>query len=116
MDRIASLRAFCRIVERGSVARAAEDLGVSAPLLSRELKTLEAALGVTLLARTTRAMSVTDHGRRYYHDAQEILAAMTRMDERAKAGSGRVAGELKINAPASFGQTVLVPKRQTPRS
>lgn len=62
MDKLSVMNAFCRIVERGSFARAAEDLGVSPALLSREVKLLEEGLGASLLTRTTRRMSLTDHG------------------------------------------------------
>lgn len=54
MDKLSVMNAYCRIVERGSLARAADDLGVSAALLSRELKLLEQSLGCELLTRTTR--------------------------------------------------------------
>ncbi len=60
VDKLSVMHAFRRIVERGSFARAAEDLGVSPALLSREVKLLEESLGTTLLTRTTRSMSLTD--------------------------------------------------------
>jgi DNA-binding transcriptional LysR family regulator len=101
------MRAFCRIVERGSIARAAEDLAVSPGLLSRELKLLETSLGCSLLSRTTRRMSLTGHGKIYYEDARQILDALARAEERVRAGAGVVGGLLRVNAPHSFGTTVL---------
>ena len=101
------MRAFCRIVERGSIARAAEDLGVSPGLISRELKLLEASLGCALLNRTTRRMSLTGHGQVYYEDARQILDDLARAEDRVRAGAGAVAGPLRVNAPHSFGTTVL---------
>ena len=62
MDKLSVMNAFRRIVERGNFARAAEDLGVSPALLSREIKLLEESLGTVLLTRTTRSMSLTDAG------------------------------------------------------
>ncbi|GMG83102.1 LysR family transcriptional regulator [Paralimibaculum aggregatum] len=109
MDRLAAMRAFCRIVERRNMARAAEDLGVSPALLSRELKLLEASLGCTLIARTTRTMSLTGHGRIYYEEALRILADVERVEARMRAGAGRVQGMLRVNAPHSFGTEVLSP-------
>ena len=103
------MNAFCRIVERGSFARAAEDLGVSSALLSREVKLLEQSLGCTLLTRTTRTMSLTDHGRHYYDQAQSILAAVGQVEDRIRQRSGEVRGHLRINAPSSYGQIVLAP-------
>ncbi len=107
MDKLSVMNAFCRIVDRGSFARAAEDLGVSAALLSREVKLLENSLGCTLLTRTTRSMSLTDQGRLFYDEAQDILGAVDRIESRLQAQSGLVRGHLRINAPNSFGQFVL---------
>jgi len=109
MDRLSVMKAFCRIVERGSFTRAAEDLGVSAALLSRDIKLLEQGLGCTLLTRTTRTMSLTEHGRLYYDEATRLLEQMAQMEDRVRAGAGTVAGRLKVNAPHSLGATALSP-------
>jgi DNA-binding transcriptional LysR family regulator len=109
MDKLSVMNAYCRIVERGSLARAADDLGVSAALLSRELKLLEQSLGCVLLTRTTRAMSLTDAGRLYYEQSQAILDAVSHSEDRIREGVGAVRGHLKVNASSSFGQTVIAP-------
>ncbi|MEQ9257805.1 MAG: LysR family transcriptional regulator [Roseovarius sp.] len=109
MDKLSVMQAFRRIVERGSFARAAEDLGVSPALLSREIKLLEASLGTTLITRTTRSMSLTDAGRLYYDEASGILDAVTHVETRIRDGAGAVRGHLKVNASSSFGQTVIAP-------
>ena len=109
MDKLSVMNAFCRIVERGSFARAAEDLGVSPALLSREVKLLEESLGATLLTRTTRSMSLTDPGRLYYEEARDILSAVNGVEDRIRARAGAVRGELKVNASTSFGQEVIAP-------
>ncbi|MCB1344436.1 MAG: LysR family transcriptional regulator [Rhodobacter sp.] len=109
MDKLSVMQAFRRIVERGSFARAAADLGVSPALLSREIKLLEESLGTTLLTRTTRAMSLTDAGRLFYDEAGGILDAVTRVETRIRDGAGAVRGHLKVNASSSFGQMVLAP-------
>ena len=109
MDRLSVMKAFCRIVERGNFTRAAEDLGVSAALLSRDIKLLEQGLGCTLLTRTTRTMSLTEHGRLYYDEATRLLEQMAQMEDRVRAGAGTVAGRLKVNAPHSLGATALAP-------
>jgi len=109
LDKLSVMNAFCRIVERGSFARAAEDLGVSPALLSREVKLLEESLGCALLTRTTRTMSLTDHGRLYYEEALDILGAVGRIEDRLRRHSGEVRGHLKVNAPNSFGLIVLSP-------
>lgn len=109
MDKLSVMQAFRRIVERGSFARAAEDLGVSPALLSREVKLLEESLGTTLLTRTTRSMSLTDAGRQYYDQATGILDAVAQVETRIRDGAGAVRGHLKVNASSSFGQTVIAP-------
>ena len=93
MDKLSVMQAFRRIVERGSFARAAEDLGVSPALLSREVKLLEESLGSTLLIRTTRAMSLTDAGRLYYDEATGILDAVTEVTETDLRTNPELAGE-----------------------
>lgn len=109
MDRLAVMRAFCRIVERGSFARAAEDLGVSSGLLSRDIKRLERHLGSTLLTRTTRRMALTEQGRLYYEESRRLLEEVEQVEERVREHSDRVRGRLRINAPQSFGLMVLSP-------
>ncbi len=109
MDKLSVMQAFRRIVERGSFARAAEDLGVSPALLSREVKLLEESLGSSLLTRTTRSMSLTEAGRVYYDEAIGILDAVTLVETRIREGAGAVRGHLKVNASSSFGQTVIAP-------
>ncbi|MHC0054829.1 LysR family transcriptional regulator [Actibacterium sp. D379-3] len=109
MDKLSVMQAFRRIVERGSFARAAEDLGVSPALLSREIKLLEESLGATLLTRTTRSMSLTDAGQLYYDETTGILDAVNQVEARIRDGAGSVRGHLKVNASSSFGQTVIAP-------
>ncbi|MBR9862536.1 MAG: LysR family transcriptional regulator [Rhodobacteraceae bacterium] len=109
MDKLSVMQAFRRIVERGSFARAAEDLGVSPALLSREVKLLEESLGCSLLTRTTRSMALTDAGRLYYDEASGILNAVSGVENRIREGAGAVQGHLRVNASSSFGQTVIAP-------
>jgi DNA-binding transcriptional LysR family regulator len=107
MEKLAFMRAYCRIVERGSFAKAADDLQVSPALLSRDLKLLEGSLGCSLIARTTRRMSLTEHGRVYYEEARRILADVEHAEEAVRQAAGQVSGRLRVNAPHSFGVTVL---------
>lgn len=109
MDKLSVMNAFCRIVERESFARAAEDIGVSPALLSREIRLLEESLGCTLLTRTTRRMALTDHGRLYYDEARDILNSVGQMENHIRHHSGTVSGHLRINASNSYGQIVLGP-------
>jgi DNA-binding transcriptional LysR family regulator len=109
LDKLSVMQAFRRIVERGSFTRAAEDIGVSPALLSREVKLLEESLGTMLLTRTTRSMSLTEAGRLYYEEATGILDAVTQIETQIREGASAVRGHLKVNASSSFGQTVIAP-------
>ncbi len=107
------MNAYCLIVERGSFTRAAEDLGVSGTLLSREIKLLEQSLGCALLTRTTRTMSLTEQGQAYYQAAKDIVGQIDQLDAHIRASAGEVRGHLKVNAPGSFGQTVIASRLST---
>lgn len=109
MDQISVMRAFCRIVELNSFSKAARDVGVSPALLSRETKLLEQSLGCVLISRTTRSMALTDHGARYYNEARRLLGELDNLDDAIRTGAGALKGTLKINAPLSFGLSVLSP-------
>ncbi len=109
MDKLSVMHAFRRIVERGSFARAADDLGVSPALLSREIRLLEESLGCTLIARTTRSMSLTDAGHLYYEEANAVLDAVHGVESRIREGAGAVQGHLRVNSASSFAQTVITP-------
>ena len=109
MDKLSVMRAFCRVVELRGFSRAASDLGVSAGLLSREIKQLEDGLGSALLIRTTRRMSLTDSGRLYYEEARRLLGEVGELEQAVAESARVVAGRLSVNAPHSFGITTLVP-------
>lgn len=109
MDRISVMRAFCRIVELNSFSKAAEDLGVSSALLSRQTKLLEESLGCLLISRTTRSMALTEHGQLYYTEACRLLGELDTLDDRLRNDAGSLKGTLKVNAPLSFGIAVLSP-------
>lgn len=109
MDTFNYMRAFRRIVELGSLAKAAEDLDLSSAGLSKQLRTLEAHLGAVLLQRTTRKMSLTDTGAAYYAECCRLLDELDTLEKSIRQQSGRVAGRLRVNAPVSFALSVLAP-------
>ncbi len=73
MDRFSALKAFTRVVEAGSFTRAADSLNMPNATLSKTIQQLEAHLGVSLLQRTTRRITVTPEGREYYEKARCLL-------------------------------------------
>lgn len=109
MDTFNVMRTFRRIVELGGLAKAAEDLGISAAGLSKQLRALEAHLDTVLIQRTTRSMSLTDTGRSYYADCCRILDELETLERSVKQQSQRVTGTLRVNAPLSFALSVLSP-------
>jgi DNA-binding transcriptional LysR family regulator len=109
MDTFNYMRAFRRIVELGSLAKAAEDLDVSSAGLSKQLRALEAHLGAVLIQRTTRKMSLTDTGTAYYAECCRLLDELDALEKSVKQQSRRVSGRLRVNAPVSFALSVLSP-------
>jgi DNA-binding transcriptional LysR family regulator len=109
MDRIDAVAAFAEVAERGSFAEAARRLGRSPAAVTRAIAELEARLGVRLLNRTTRAVSVTEAGQRFLAGARRVLADLDEI-ERAAAGEGTAPrGELRVTAPILFGRLHVLP-------
>ena len=112
MDRIECMRAFVEAVRAESFAAAARTLDVPRSKVSKQVQSLEEALGVQLLMRTTRSLHLTEAGAAYYEDAQDVLAAIDEAEERARGTSG-IRGIVRCNVPVSFGMRVvsgLVPR------
>ena len=80
MDRIDGLRAFVSVVDAGSFTRAGQRLGISNKLVSKYVAALERQQGVTLLNRTTRALSLTPSGERFLSAARRVLSAVEELD------------------------------------
>ncbi|WP_395675419.1 LysR family transcriptional regulator [Inquilinus sp.] len=109
MDRLTTLDLFVRIVDAGSFAAGAEQLGQSRALASRAILDLETRLGTRLLNRTTRRLSLTEAGAAFYRRAQRITADMAEAEEEATALHARPRGLLRVNAPMSFGVLHVAP-------
>ncbi len=104
------LRYFAAVAERRSFARAAEQLGIAAPALSRAVRALEAELGVTLLHRTTRAVSLTEAGSELLEDiipALEALEAATRRARRAAVPARSVLLAVKADTDGGLLEDIL---------
>ncbi len=96
---ISELRAFTRIVELGSLSRAAEDLGVPRATVGRRLARLEERLGARLIRRTTRSLTLTDEGRAFYERATVALDAVREAVSSVQRNDGALRGKLKISIP-----------------
>lgn len=109
MDRIEALRAYCRIVERGTLTAAARDVRVKQSTVSKWLAALEDEVGAQLVDRTTRSLRVTEAGRRFHARAREIVEQYDAAVAEVAAGQLEPVGRVRVSAPVVFGGRHLVP-------
>ena len=109
MDKLYAIECFIKIVNAGSITAAAAALAVSQPSMVRTLAALERELGVRLLHRTTRRMSLTDEGRDYYERSRQILAAVEDAQLSLSSRQAVPRGRLRIASSVSFGRTFVAP-------
>lgn len=109
MDKFASLSAFTRVVEEGGFAAAGRVLGLSRAQVNKSVIKLEEDLRVHLLNRTTRAVAATPAGQAFYERARAILDDLAEAEAAIRDEHAEPRGELKINAPMSFGTMHLAP-------
>jgi DNA-binding transcriptional LysR family regulator len=108
MDLLDQMSTFVRIAETGSLSRAARSLRLSLAAVSRQLSSLERELGVPLVLRTTRRLTLTDAGRAYHTEAVRVLGAVDRARETVR-GSRRAEGRVVVSAGVSLGLHTIVP-------
>jgi DNA-binding transcriptional LysR family regulator len=109
MDRFATLSAFVAVAELKGFAVAARKLGLSPSAVTRLVAALEERLGLRLLQRTTRSVTLTDAGARYFERARRILADLEEADGSAEAERATPAGRLVVSAPLAFGRLHVAP-------
>jgi DNA-binding transcriptional LysR family regulator len=109
MDQFKQIATFVNIVQRGSLSAAARHEGIAPAMVSRRLDALEARLGVKLLQRTTRRVSLTPEGTAYAEDCQRILRELEDADSAVSARGIEASGHLRITAPAGFGRRFVAP-------
>jgi DNA-binding transcriptional LysR family regulator len=107
-DRLQQLAIFVRTVETGSFSKVAREFGLSQPSVSRTVAALEERLGVKLLTRTTRQLSLTDAGEALLSRAREALAGVEEAENAAR-GADRLSGILRVALPATYGVRQIVP-------
>ncbi len=109
MDKLASLRAFTKVVELASFSEAGKTLRLSRSAVSKHVGELEHELGVQLLNRTTRRVTPTEPGQAYFERATSILADLDAADHALAERQSSPRGLLRVNAPMSFGTIKLAP-------
>jgi len=97
------MRSFVRVAERGSLSAVAREQGVGQSTITRQIAELEDAVGVPLLSRTTRRVTLTDEGRRYYANCLQILRLVDQASDDARSAQGAVAGTIRISVTAALG-------------
>lgn len=109
MDKFLEMKTFAAVVDCGSFVQAADALDMSKPAVSRHVAELEQRLGVRLLQRTTRKLSLTEEGRLFYGRCKAVLADVEVAEDEITAKSIAVKGLIKVNVPVSFGLLELAP-------
>jgi DNA-binding transcriptional LysR family regulator len=109
MDRFDGLSAFVAVADLKGFAAAARKLGLSASAVTRLVAALEERIGLRLLQRTTRSVSLTDAGARYLERARRILADLEEADGSAQAERSTPTGRLVVSAPLAFGRLHVSP-------
>jgi DNA-binding transcriptional LysR family regulator len=109
MDRFDTITAFIAVADEGGFAAAARELGLSPSAVTRLVAALEERLGIRLLQRTTRSVTLTDAGTRYLVRARQILGDLTEAEEMAQAERATPAGRFVVSAPGIFGRMHVGP-------
>jgi len=109
MDKFKEIESFVAVVTRGSLTAAALAQGVAPAIMGRRLDALEERLGVKLLLRTTRKLTLTHEGSAFLEDCQRVLSDVANMEASVSAGGVKASGHLRITAPAGFGRRHVAP-------
>jgi DNA-binding transcriptional LysR family regulator len=97
------MRTFVRVAERGSLSAVAREFGIGQSTITRHLRELEEAVGVPLLSRTTRRVTMTDEGSRYYASSLQILRLVEQAGDEARGTRGAPTGTIRLSCTAAFG-------------
>lgn len=103
MNKFEELEAFVAVVDRHSFSAAADKLGVAKSILSRRVSDLEKRLGVQLMQRTTRKLSLTDTGRHFYQRTVNLLSDLNDAEQMVSDAQASLSGKIKLAAPLGIG-------------
>src|ERR1700721_3449293 len=109
MQDLRTMGVFVKGAERLSFVRAAAELGITQSGVSNAISRLEDQIGTPLLARTTRKVSLTEHGAAYFERCRQALAELEEAEQVLKAAQLKPSGNLRIDMPVSFGRIKVVP-------
>ncbi|HMM84963.1 MAG: LysR family transcriptional regulator [Gammaproteobacteria bacterium] len=109
MDRLKQIESFVGVATKGSLTAAAHAEGVAPAVIGRRIDALEERLGVKLLVRTTRRITLTHEGSAFLEDCQRLLADLANAEASVSAGGVKASGHLRVTAPAGFGRRHVAP-------
>ena len=109
MDRLKQIESFAAVATKGSLTAAAHAEGVAPAVIGRRIDALEARLGVKLLVRTTRRITLTHEGSAFLEDCQRVLRDLASAEASVSAGGVKASGHLRLTAPAGFGRRHVAP-------
>ncbi len=109
MDRLKQIESFVLVATKGSLTAAANVEGVAPAVIGRRIDALEERLGVKLLVRTTRRITLTHEGSAYLEDCQRLLTDLANAEASVSAGGVKASGHLRLTAPAGFGRRHVAP-------
>lgn len=109
MNKFQEMQAFVAVVDNGSFVRAADALNTSKAAISRQVSDLEQRLGIRLLHRTTRRLSLTDEGQLFYTRCTDLLNGLEEAESELSLRSSEPSGHLRVSAPVTFGIAHLAP-------
>ena len=109
MDRLKQIESFVAVSTKGSLTAAALAEGVAPAVMGRRIDALEDRLGVKLLVRTTRRITLTHEGSAFLEDCQRVLADLGSAEASVSAGGVKASGHLRVTAPAGFGRRHVAP-------
>jgi DNA-binding transcriptional LysR family regulator len=109
MDRLKQMESFVAVAGKGSLTAAATAEGVAPAVVGRRIDALEERLGVKLLRRTTRRISLTAEGSAFLEDCQRVLSDLASAEASVSAGGVKASGHLRLTAPAGFGRRHVAP-------
>jgi DNA-binding transcriptional LysR family regulator len=109
MDRLTSMEVFVRVVEKGSFAAVAEELGISTTMVANHVRSLEQQLGAQLLERTTRRHHLTEIGAAYLERCRDVLSSVQAAGQVAESLRAEPQGTLRVTAPVTWGAHRLMP-------
>ncbi|HOA93976.1 MAG TPA: LysR family transcriptional regulator, partial [Quisquiliibacterium sp.] len=109
MDRFKQIETFVSVATRGSLTAAAQAEGVAPAIIGRRIDALEERLGVKLLVRTTRKLTLSFEGNAFLEDCQRILNDMHNAEASVSLGGVKASGHVRVTAPAGFGRRHVAP-------